>query len=187
VSLKHGELKQPLKQASVEQLVAIVQVSGDSAAFNELFGRFERKLRAFLLYKSADSKFEVDDLVQETFVKAFLNIGQYSQQAQFSTWLLRIAINELLQAKRAQGIFSRLKQRWFSNEPEARVHNDHIAEQRDAAMLLATLSEVQQQVFVCAEYYGYSQSEIADKLQLPLGSVKTYMKQARDALDRINT
>jgi len=179
--------RQSLQQASVEQLVAIVQVCGESAAFNELFGRFEHKLRAFLLYKSSDSRFEVDDLMQETYVKAFLNIGQYQQQAQFSTWLLRIAINELLQAKRAQGIFARLKQRWFYNEPEAQSHIDLSAEQRDAASLLTSLSDVQQQVFVCAEFYGYSQSEIAEKLQLPLGSVKTYMKQAREALDRITS
>lgn len=176
-----------LQQASVDQLVAIVQACGDNAAFNELFGRFERKLRAFLLYQSSDSRFEVDDLMQETYVKAFLHIGQYQQQAEYSTWLLRIAINELLQAKRAQGIFVRLKQRWFHSEPEAQSHTDQSAEQRDAAALLACLSDVQQQVFVCAEFYGYSQSEIAEQLQLPLGSVKTYMKQARDALDRISS
>lgn len=179
-------LQQSLKQASVEQLIALVQVSGDRVAFNELFGRYETKLRGFLRYKSADSPFEVDDLMQETYVKAFLNIGQYNQQAQFSTWLLRIAINELLQARRAQGIFARLKQRWQRSEPDAPVHQDHSAEQRDAAVLLAMLSDIQQQVFVCAEFYGYSHSEIAEKLQLPLGSVKTYMKQARDALDREN-
>lgn len=179
--------QQPLKQASVEQLVALVQVSGDQAAFNELFGRFEQKLRAFLLFKSADSRFEVDDLMQETYVKAFLHIGQYQQQAQFSTWLLRIAVNELLQAKRAQGIFARLKQRWFYAESDAAVHQDQSAALHDATVLLASLSDFQQQVFVCAEFYGYSQSEIAEKLQLPLGSVKTYLKQARDALDRINT
>jgi RNA polymerase sigma-70 factor (ECF subfamily) len=179
--------RQALQQASVDQLVAIVQACGDNAAFDELFGRFERKLRAFLLYKSSDSKFEVDDLMQETYVKAFLHIGQYQQKAEFSTWLLRIAINELLQAKRAQGIFARLKQRWFHSEPEAQSHTDVSAEQRDAAALLACLSDVQQQVFVCAEFYGYSQSEIAEQLQLPLGSVKTYMKQARASLDRINS
>jgi RNA polymerase sigma-70 factor (ECF subfamily) len=179
--------RQSLQQASVDQLVAIVQACGDNAAFNELFGRFERRLRAFLLYKSSDSRFEVDDLMQETYVKAFLHIGQYQQQAEFSTWLLRIAINELLQAKRAQGIFARLKQRWFHSEPQVQSHTDVSAEQRDAASLLAYLSDVQQQVFVCAEFYGYSQSEIAEKLQLPLGSVKTYMKQARAALDRINS
>lgn len=167
--------------------MALVQVSGDNAAFNELFGRFEQKLRAFLLVKSADSHFEVDDVVQETYVKAFLHISQYNQQAQFSTWLLRIAINELLQAKRAQGIFARLTQRWFHSEPEAQVHQDQSAAQHDVTVLLASLSDIQQQVFVCTEFYGYSHSEIAEKLQLPLGSVKTYLKQARDALDRKNT
>ena len=60
-------------------------------------------------------------------------------------------------------------------------------EQLDAENLLARLSDIQQQVFVYSEFYGYSHSEIADKLQLQLGSVKTYMKQARDALERSQT
>jgi RNA polymerase sigma-70 factor (ECF subfamily) len=175
-----------LKQASVEQLVAIVQVSGDTAAFNELFSRHQSKLRAFLTFKSADQRDEVDDLMQETYVKAFLNIQHFKQQAQFSTWLLRIAINEMLQAKRSGNIFSRLKQRWFSGQQDDWVHHDHIAAQLDATKLMAVLTSQQQQVFICSEFYGYSHGEIAQLLQMPLGSVKTYMKQARDALDRNN-
>ncbi|OBP16306.1 hypothetical protein A5320_02545 [Rheinheimera sp. SA_1] len=176
-----------LKQASVEQLVAIVQVSGDTAAFNELFSRYAQKLRAFLLFKSADSRFDVDDLMQETYVKAFLKINQFEHQAQFSTWLLRIAFFEMLQAKRSQGIFRRLTERWFAGNAEPMVHTDSTDQQMDAEQLIASLSDLQQQVFVYAEFYGYSQTEIADKLNIPLGSVKTYMKQARDALDRNNT
>jgi len=176
-----------LKQASVEQLVAIVQVSGDTAAFNELFSRFDTKLRSFLLFKAAGQHHDIDDMVQETYVKAFLNIKQFQQQAQFATWLLRIAINEMLQAKRSGGIFTRLKDRWFAAEPDSLVHTDNTAAHMDAAQLIAGLSTIQQQVFVYTEFYGYSQSEIADKLQIPLGSVKTYMKQARDMLDRSNT
>ena len=175
-----------LKQASVEQLVAIVQVSGDTAAFNELFSRYDRKLRAFLLFKSASQRHDIDDMVQETYVKAFLNIQQFQQQAQFATWLLRIAINEMLQAKRSGNIFSRFKDRWFAAESDELSHTDNTAAQLDAATLIEMLSTIQQQVLVYAEFYGYSQSEIADKLQIPLGSVKTYMKQARDMLDRSN-
>lgn len=176
-----------LKQASVEQLVAIVQVSGDTAAFNELFSRHDRKLRGFLAFKSADQRHDIDDLVQETYVKAFLNIQHFSQHSHFSTWLLRIAINEMLQAKRSGNIFTRLKQRWFAAEPDTLTHTDKSAEHLDVETLMAGLSTIQQQVFVYTEFYGYSQSEIADKLNIPLGSVKTYMKQARDALDRNNT
>jgi len=175
-----------LKQASVEQLVAIVQVSGDTTAFNELFSRYDNKLRGFLAFKSAEQRHDIDDLVQETYVKAFLNIQQFQQQAQFSTWLLRIAINEMLQAKRSGNIFSALKQRWFAEAPGTLSHTDNTAAQLDAATLIATLSTIQQQVFVYAEFYGYSQTEIADKMQIPLGSVKTYMMQARTTLDRSN-
>ena len=176
-----------LKQASVEQLIAIVQVSADTATFDELFGRYDSKLRGFLAFKSAEQRHDIDDLVQETYVKAFLNIQQFQQQSEFATWLLRIAINEMLQAKRSRNIFGRLKDRWFSAEPDALSHTDHTAEHLDAATLIEELTMIQQQVFVYTEFYGYSQSEIADKLQIPLGSVKTYMKQARDTLDRNNT
>jgi RNA polymerase sigma-70 factor, ECF subfamily len=176
-----------LKQASVDQLVAIVQVSGDSAAFNELFSRYDNKLRAFLAFKSADQRHDIDDLVQETYVKAFLNIQHFQQQSQFATWLLRIAINEMLQSKRSGTIFARLKQRWFSAESDALSHTDNTAEHLDAATLISGLTMIQQQVFVYTEFYGYSQSEISQMLQIPLGSVKTYMKQARDTLDRTNT
>jgi RNA polymerase sigma-70 factor (ECF subfamily) len=176
-----------LKTASVEQLVVIVQVSGDRAAFNELFSRFDDKLRAFLVFKSADQRHDIDDLVQETFVKAFLNIQHFQQQAQFSTWLLRIAVNEMLQAKRSGNIFARLKERWFAADSAMLVHTDNTAAHLDAEKLIATLTTIQQQVFVYTEFYGYSQTEISDKLHIPLGSVKTYMMQARQTLDRNNT
>lgn len=176
-----------LKQASVEQLIAIVQVSADRAAFNELFSRYDSKLRAFLAFKSAQQSQDIDDLVQETYVKAFLNIQHFAQQAQFSTWLLGIALNEMRQATRSRNIFVRLKERWLIADPPAQVHSDNTAQHRDAASLIAELSSIQQQVFVYTEFYGYSQSEIADKLGIPLGSVKTYMLQARTALDRTNS
>ena len=123
-------------------------------------------------------------MVQETYVKAFLNIRHFQQQSQFATWLLRIAINEMLQAKRSGNIFARLKQRWLVAEADSPSHRDNTAAHIDAESLIARLSTIQQQVFVYTEFYGYSQSEIADKLQIPLGSVKTYMMQARNTLNR---
>ena len=123
-------------------------------------------------------------MVQETYVKAFLNIRHFQQQSQFATWLLRIAINEMLQAKRSGNIFARLKQRWLVAEADSPSHRDNTAAHIDAESLIAQLSTIQQQVFVYTEFYGYSQSEIADKLQIPLGSVKTYMMQARNTLNR---
>ncbi|KKO48071.1 hypothetical protein VT06_13845 [Arsukibacterium sp. MJ3] len=52
------------------------------------------------------------------------------------------------------------------------VHTDNTAAHLDAEKLIATLTTIQQQVFVYTEFYGYSQTEIADKLHIPLGSVK---------------
>lgn len=177
-------------EASAEQLVALVQACGDQRAFNQLFSRYHGKLRAFLLCRSAESRLDVEDLLQETYLKAFLHIQQFDRRAQFSTWLLRIAINEMLQSRRAASGLRRFVDRWLrgaDDEAAEPVQQMRYDEQLDAEYLLARLSDIQQQVFVYSEFYGYSHSEIADKLQLPLGSVKTYMKQARDALERSQT
>lgn len=174
-----------LAQASDAQLVAVVQASGDQAAFNQLFGRFQHKIRAFLLFKSAESRLDVDDLMQETYLKAFLHIRQFDRRAQFSTWLLRIAINEMLQSRRTQQRAGRWFRRWLSTEDTTELPEPcRQADLLDASQLLAQLSDSQQKVFVYSEFYGYSHSEIAQALQLPLGTVKTLIKQARDALQR---
>ncbi|HEY9030059.1 MAG TPA: RNA polymerase sigma factor [Kangiella sp.] len=169
-----------MKSASTEHLIVICQSTGDRNAFNELFTRHDQALKAFL-YHRLDCQ-NIDDIVQETFVKAFLKIKQFDGKSKFSTWLYRIAFNEFLQLKRKASIFTRLKEKWQSDSDRTLTSNDNSTVYIDAQREINRLSTIQQKVFIYAELYEHSHAEISELLDIPLGSVKTYLKQARDQI-----
>lgn len=174
-----------MPQASSKQLIALIQSTGDRAAFNELFTRYDTNLRAFLRAKSGEEN--IDDIVQETYVKAFLNIDKFELRANYTTWLFKIAFNELLQSKRKISVFRRLKENVLLFMKPSDGLFDNTCLLIDAEQAIAELSTVQQQVFVYSELFGCSHAEISENLNLPLGSVKTYIKQARIALEQGNS
>ncbi|MHC9510496.1 RNA polymerase sigma factor [Kangiella sp. M94] len=169
-----------MKSASTEHLIVICQTTGDKNAFNELFARHDQALKAFL-YHRLDCQ-NIDDIVQETYVKAFLKIKQFDGKSKFSTWLYRIAFNEFLQLKRKASIFTRLKEKWQSDSERLLATTDNSSVYIDAQREINRLSTIQQKVFIYAELYEHSHTEISELLQIPLGSVKTYLKQAREQL-----
>ncbi len=171
-----------MNQASNEQLIALIQCSGDSAAFNQLFNRYDANLRAFLRAKSGEDN--LDDIIQETYLKAFLNINQFELRSNYTTWLFKIAFNELLQSKRKKTFFSRLKDSVFLLMKPNEALFDNTSLLIDAEKAIGELNSLQQQVFIYSELYGYSHGEISVKLNLPLGSVKTYIQQAKTNLEQ---
>jgi len=81
----------------------LVQASkaGDSAAFEELVARYDRKLfrtACHILHNPYDAQ----DVVQDTFIKVFQNLGQFRADSKFSTWLYRIVVNQSLMELRQQ-------------------------------------------------------------------------------------
>jgi RNA polymerase sigma-70 factor (ECF subfamily) len=87
-------------QRSEEELVLAAQ-SGDLFALNELLGRHQRMLYSFA-YRFAANADEAADLVQETMLRAFRNIGRFRGESKFGTWLAAIAMNEAFDMKREQ-------------------------------------------------------------------------------------
>ena len=76
---------------SIETLASRAQ-GGEAECFDEIVRRIQPRLRAFLLSRAASDQ-DVDDLVQETFVKALANLSRYDSRYRFSTWLFTIAAN----------------------------------------------------------------------------------------------
>src|ERR1022692_2179014 len=75
--------------------------NGDIAAFEQLVKRYDRKL--FRIAQSITHNMEdAQDAVQEAFFKAFQNLEQFREQSQFSTWLIRITVNQSLMKLRKQ-------------------------------------------------------------------------------------
>lgn len=68
-------------------------VLGNKRAFNELVRRYQSPVRRFFLHQTLGDEQLSDDLAQDTFIKAYTNIGKFRGLASFQTWLMRIAYN----------------------------------------------------------------------------------------------
>src|ERR1700724_3504447 len=75
----------------------------DGAAFEHLEKRYDRKLLRIAQHVTHNRE-DAQDAVQETFLKAFQNLGQFREDSTFSTWLIRIAINKSLMKLRKQRV-----------------------------------------------------------------------------------
>src|SRR4026208_1953658 len=76
---------------------------GEPEAFPELVNRYERKIYRLARHITQNEE-DAEDVLQETFLKAFANLTQFQGHSKFYTWLVRIAVNEsLMKLRRAQG------------------------------------------------------------------------------------
>ena len=141
---------------------------GDQAAFAMLVAKHERPLRSFLArMTSADV---ADDVAQEAFLKAWRFVSSYDGRARFSTWLTRIAwrclLDEAHKARRA--------------EADAAPAQSTDSEQGSlVADMLSRLSESERAALILCDGHGWSHSEAAELLGMPLGSLKTVVARAK--------
>ena len=125
---------------------------------------------------------EAQDVVQDTFVQAYLHLDQYAGKAKFSTWLTRIAIREAWARLRR----SRGSRRTFEAEPQSEEdpeHNAHVA--RLAALAEAELSALPpglRIVYVLGELEGMRRANIADVLGITAANVRIRLHRARALL-----
>src|SRR6476620_12235648 len=75
--------------------------SGDVAAFEELVKRYDRKLLRIAQHLTHNRE-DAQDVVQESFLKAFQHLGEFREDSKFSTWLIRITLNQSLMKLRKQ-------------------------------------------------------------------------------------
>jgi RNA polymerase sigma-70 factor (ECF subfamily) len=169
--------------------------AGDRAAFRQLVEKYERTVFNTIASVMGASE-EADDIAQEVFIKVYRSMHRFMGQSQFSVWLYRITVNQCL---------DRIKSR--KRRPEA-VSLDGIAEEmegeigvlfRDPApdaaeqyeqtqlqaivqRVLNALSPEHRIVVTLKDLEGLSQEEIADILHCPVGTVKSRLTRAREAL-----
>lgn len=178
-----------------EQLLARLK-KGDEGAFAILVRRFQVKLFG-LAYALIMDHEESQDIVQEVFLKAYQNIGQFRGQAKLSTWLHRITINQCLNWKRRWSRRRRWQHRSLENDgkdsflelltdhntPEVLYQNKELQQRYWRA--LQALPEKARTVFVLKELEGLSYDEIATTLRLNRGTVSSRLHYARNYLKRL--
>jgi RNA polymerase sigma-70 factor (ECF subfamily) len=184
-----------------EELVEMAQ-NGDRNAFTLLVKRYQDRIYN-LIYRYIGNAEDAIDLTQETFIKAFVKLGEFKGNSKFYTWLYRIAVNACIDFRRRQRIsivhwddmrpneFDRLDIDEPANSidvvgedsnPEAHMLKSELRQiVREA---INTLPEHLRIVLILREYEDLSYEEIASIIGCRVGTVKSRLFQAREMLKR---
>lgn len=168
--------------------------TGDSHAFGMLMRRYTPSLTRFLRRFMRNSD-DVEDVIQETFIRAYLAINRFRSDSTFSTWIVRIGINAAkdgLALRQRQGLQlaslgdedddskTLIEAQPDLDTPESRLETKEAMALLEAA--LATLPEEQRMSFELRELEGLSYEEIASQMHCPVGTVRSRIHRARDSL-----
>ncbi len=177
-----------------QRLVERVQ-KGDKRAFDLLVKKYQHKIIA-LVGRYVNDHHEQQDIAQEAFIKAYRAIGNFRAESAFYTWMYRIAINTaknhlVSRGRRPPGTdvevedaenFSLAEGMRDSASPEAILMRDELEER-----IFATLNKLPDDLKTAIslrEFEGLSYEDIAEVMQCPVGTVRSRIFRAREAIDK---
>ncbi len=172
----------PPPQTAASDAQLLLGIAGrDRAAFAALFHRYAGRIKAYML-RSGASVQDADEIAQEVMVSIWRRAASYDPlRAAASTWIYAIARNRRIDMlRRARRPVPDPQDPLFQPDPEPDGLDQITANERDEQVRagLAGLSAEQRGVLVAAFYDGLSHGEIAARLDLPLGTVKSRMRLA---------
>lgn len=167
-----------------DQLKKIAQ-DQDAGAFRSLFQTFVPKVRAMLIRQGAD-KDTAEEIAQETMLAIWRKSGQFSEhRGSISTWIYTIARNLRIDRVRRQVVWQHFCEDFEVLQMPEAPPDESLAREQERAQVdeaLACLPAEQLQIIQLSFIEGLSQSEIAGRLNLPLGTVKSRMRLAYSKL-----
>ncbi len=177
------ERERSILELDDEALVERSGKGGDNAAFAELVRRHQGKVRGLLLRLTGDATL-ADDLAQEVFLRAYRGLVGFEGRSRFSTWLYRIAYNVFLNHRTRTREHAALPEGFETRAaaPEGDLSPQRWDLRRDLADAVARLPERYRAVVTLYYLQDVSYPEIAEVLDLPLGTVKTHLHRAKKLL-----
>ena len=183
-----------VSEAKVDQLLVERVQKGDKRAFDLLIQKYQHRIISLVTRYVSDST-EAQDVAQEAFIKAYRAIGRFRGDSAFYTWLYRIAINTAknwivarnrrppssdIDAADAEqyGMSGKLKE---TSTPENELLREEI--ERTVYDTIAGLPEDLRTAIMLREMDGMSYEEIAVTMECPIGTVRSRIFRAREAID----
>jgi RNA polymerase sigma-70 factor (ECF subfamily) len=182
-------------ERSIDQQLVVRVQKGDKAAFDLLVRKYQHRI-AKLVSRYVHDRAEVEDVTQEAFIKAFRAIKGFRGDSAFYTWLYRIAINT---AKNYLVALGRRPPSTDIDSEEAEVseagaglrdtttpERHLLAEEigRTVERVLENMPEDLRTAITLREIEGLSYEEIAEVMECPIGTVRSRIFRAREAIDK---
>ncbi|MDF7667217.1 RNA polymerase sigma factor RpoE [Orbaceae bacterium ESL0727] len=182
-----------MSEQVTDQMLVDRVLHGDKNAFNLLVVRYQNKL-AHLVSRYVLTS-EVPDVVQETFIKAYRSLGSFKGESIFYTWLYRIAVNTAKNYLTAQGrrppasdidaseaeSYEGADLLKDTDNPESLILSKEI--EKVVFETIKSLPEDLRKAITLREIDGLSYEEIADIMHTPVGTVRSRISRAREAID----
>lgn len=162
-------------------------LGGDDVAFEYLFDRYREAIHRLFVQRLGGTD-GADDLLQETFIKVYINLHRYRPDYTFGQWLYTIARNTFIDYVRKRQEELPIDERFASPPspmptPEERFIN--LQQRTQLEHYLEQLTPRYRELIRMRFFDEYSYEEIATKLGLPLGTVKTQIHRAREQMCRL--
>lgn len=161
-------------------LVSKVILLGDRKAFNRLVETYQSPVRRFFFNLTGGDEELSKDLAQDTFVKAWLNIGSFRSISTFSTWLYRIAYNTFYDYIRSRKLSAELDVETLGDVLPAGSQDKDLGIDFTRALLLLRADE--RTVVLLFYMEDKSVETIAGIMSIPLGTVKSHLSRGKKKL-----
>jgi RNA polymerase sigma-70 factor (ECF subfamily) len=163
-------------------------LQGQTAAFGELVRRYQDRLYS-TVYRLVANAEDAQDVVQEAFLNAYQSLNSFKGDAQFFTWLYRIAVNTAISLKRKQRVALTLRtgrsdaEGHEPTDPSDESRPEHALEKAEQERrihdALSRLSPEHRTVLVLKDMEGQKYETMAEILQVPIGTVRSRLHRAR--------
>ncbi len=196
--LKHANtaVKSDIETRTDEEIIAVAS-SGDANAFAILVERYE-KLVYNLAYQAVQNPDDAFDISQDVFIKAYRSLNTFRGDCKFSTWVYRITQNTAKDYIRMRSRRRVVSLTDYGNDEDGEAKNtdipdesisskpEDLAEQNERRDIvreaIASLSDAHRDIIVLRDIEGYSYENIAEMLGLEIGTVKSRLNRARNAV-----
>lgn len=150
---------------------------GNKSAMNTILNDNLGVIKGYVLKMTGDPHLS-QDIIQETMLKAILNIDKFEPKAKFSTWMIRIATNVYRDYLRKNKIYDltevEIKEKYIDTEDMVMSRYEY----KEIMNIVMNLSAEKRAVFILKHYYGYKYEEIAEILSCPVGTVRSRLHNA---------
>ena len=176
-----------LENLSDEQLVCVVREGGQEK-YREIIRRYQPKL-AHYLRKFIKNPDELEDILQEVFIKAFKNLNSFALEKKFSSWIYRITHNEAINSLKKKSNnhidIDELEYKLFDEEFDIDQEIDRGILHKQISLALSELKSDYREALILYYFEELSYTEISDILKIPTSTVGTLIKRGKEMLKTI--